>query len=383
MALAAFLPHWLYSSAAVAERERSHYSERCWHPVAARSALGSGQVLAIELLGLPVLLTRPAAKPQAAPATADGDNPPARAFLNRCPHRGVALLATRTAAQSCRRLICPYHGWSYDLNGQLLAAAREGEFLEPFNRGDWPLQELACRELGPLLWVALGPDPLPLEQQLDLVLDEAGDLFAEPRQLLAREQRSLACNWKIAHDNTLDDYHVAIAHPTTLHREQGPVRLYRHALSPHGTLLATPIPPGGEGEASGTFFTFGLAPWTHLLLWPDRRLALISFLPGAELDQCTMEVWLFGPAEAADTASSWMAAMQGFLEEDRHLVESAQRGYASGLTPGPPHRLEQRILQWQALYRRLLDLEHWQPPGEAAPHVTSRPDGAATAPSPC
>jgi hypothetical protein len=94
-------------------------------------------------------------------------------------------------------------------------------------------------------------------------------------------------------------------------------------------------------------------------------------------------VWLFGPAEAADTASSWMAAMQGFLEEDRHLVESAQRGYASGLSPGPAHRLEQRILQWQALYRRLLDLEHWQPPGEAAPHVTSRPAGAATAPSPC
>ena len=368
MALAAFLPHWLYSSAAVAERERSHYSERCWHPVAARSALGSGQVLAIELLGLPVLLTRPGPTP--------------RAFLNRCPHRGVALLATRTAAQSCRRLICPYHGWSYDLNGQLRAAAREGEFLEPFNRGDWPLQELACRELGPLLWVALGPDPLPLEQQLDLVLDEAGDLFAEPRQLLAREQRSLACNWKIAHDNTLDDYPVAIAHPTTLHREQGPVRLYRHALSPHSTLLATPIPPGGEGEASGTFFTFGLAPWTHLLLWPDGRLALISFLPAADQDRCTMDVWLLGPPAAAETATGWMAEMQRFLEEDRRLVESAQRGYASGLRPGPAHRLEQRILQWQALYRRLLELDHWQPLQENTDSATRQPGCAASAPSP-
>lgn len=384
MAASAFLPPWLYSSAAVAERERSHYSQRCWHPLAARNALASGQALAVELLGVPVLLTRPAARPQAPPATPDGDNPPARAFLNRCPHRGVALLESGSAAQSCRRLICPYHGWSYDLNGQLLAAAREGDFLEPFCRDDWPLQELACRELGPLIWVALGPEPIPLEQQLDLVLDEAGELFAEPRQLLAREQRALACNWKIAHDNTLDDYHVAIAHPTTLHREQGPVRLYRHALSAHGTLLATPVPPGdSEGGAGGTFFTFGLAPWTHLLLWPDRRLALISFLPGAALDRCTMDVWLFGPPELADSASSWMAAMQGFLEEDRHLVESAQRGYASGLSPGPAHRLEQRILQWQALYRRLLDLEHWQPPAEVARNLTMQPAGAATAPSPC
>jgi phenylpropionate dioxygenase-like ring-hydroxylating dioxygenase large terminal subunit len=297
----------------------------------------------------------------------------------------VALLESNVAPHSCRRLICPYHGWSYDLNGQLLAAAREGEFLEPFNRTDWPLQEVACRQLGPLIWVALGPDPIPLEQQLDLVLAETGALFAEPRQLLAREQRALACNWKIAHDNTLDDYHVAIAHPTTLHREQGPVRLYRHALSPHGTLLATPIPSGKQNEPTGTFFTFGLAPWTHLLLWPDRRLALISFLPAADQDHCTMDVWLLGPATAAETATGWMAEMQRFLEEDRRLVESAQRGYASGLRPGPAHRLEQRILQWQALYRRLLDLDRWQPEQDqgSTGSLTSRPHCAASAPSPC
>jgi hypothetical protein len=96
-----------------------------------------------------------------------------------------------------------------------------------------------------------------------------------------------------------------------------------------------------------------------------------------------MEVWLLGLPELADTAGNWMASMQCFLEEDRHLVESAQRGYGSGLTPGPPHRLEQRILQWQALYARMLELEHWQPPGEAAPGFTRAPGGAASAPSPC
>jgi phenylpropionate dioxygenase-like ring-hydroxylating dioxygenase large terminal subunit len=382
MADAAFLPPWVYGSAAVAERERSHYIDRCWHPVAASSALNSGQALAVELLGMPVLLTRPAPSGTAA-APSSPEAPPPRAFFNRCPHRGVALLESGSPPQSCRRLICPYHGWSYDLNGQLLAAAREGEFIEPFNRADWPLQEVACRQLGPLIWVALGPDPIPLEQQLDLVFSEAGALFAEPRQLLAREQRALACNWKIAHDNTLDDYHVAIAHPTTLHREQGPVRLYRHALSPHGTLLATPIPSSKQNEPTGTFFTFGLAPWTHLLLWPDRRLALISFVPATDPDHCTMDVWLFGPPAAAETATGWMAEMQRFLEEDRRLVESAQRGYASGLRPGPAHRLEQRILQWQALYRRLLELDHWQPLQEGTDSVTRRPGCAARSPSPC
>lgn len=145
--------------------------------------------------------------------------------------------------------------------------------------------------------MALGDGPLPLEQQLDLVISEAGNLWRQPRKLLARRRHPLACNWKLAHDNTLDDYHVAIAHPTTLHREQGPVRAYRHVLSRHGSLLATPI--GGKG----TFYTFGLVPWTHLLLWPDGRLAVRHVVPELSpatrdlqsTSQSQMEVWLLSP----------------------------------------------------------------------------------------
>jgi phenylpropionate dioxygenase-like ring-hydroxylating dioxygenase large terminal subunit len=274
----------------------------------------------------------------------------ARAFRNRCPHRGVPFALPAATAQPCRRLVCPYHGWTYDLQGRLRAAAREAEFLEPFNRDDWPLDGLACQELAGLIWVAAGPDPLPLEEQLDLLLQEAGAALGQPRTLLGVDSRSLHCNWKVAHDNTLDDYHVAIAHPTTLHREQGPVRHYRHALSAHGSLLATPW-----GEGSAEFLTFGLAPWTHLLFWPDGRLAVIQF-PPIDPGHCRMEVWLLGQECHRAEIGAWMADLQTFLEEDRRLVEGAQRGYASGLKPGPPHRLEQRILQQQALYGRLMGL---------------------------
>jgi hypothetical protein len=201
--------------------------------------------------------------------------------------------------------------------------------------------------LGSLIWVALAPDPIPLAEQLDLVIEEAGALLEQPRVLLASAAQELACNWKIAHDNTLDDYHVAIAHPTTLHREQGPVRHYRYRLSRCATLLATPHAAGGE------FLTFGLAPWTHLLFWPDGRLALIQFLP-RDLGHCQMAVGLLGRPELAPEAQAWLAEIQTFLAEDQSLVEAAQLGYASGLNPGPPHRLEQRIVQQQALYRELM-----------------------------
>ena len=330
-----FLPAWLYAAPEIASRERRDYAAKLWHPIGSTGDLCEGHAQAAQLLELPVLLTREAGI--------------ARAFLNRCPHRGVPFADPTAGPVPCRRLVCPYHGWTYDLRGNLRAAAREGDFLEPFNRGDWPLQPLPCQELGGLIWVAGGAEPLALELQLDLLLAEAGPLLDQPRQLLARESVPLQCNWKVAHDNTLDDYHVAIAHPTTLHREQGPVRHYRHALSAYGSLLATPWGEGGE------FLTFGLAPWTHLLLWPDGRMALIQFPPAA-LDRCRMEVWLLGAAALEASADAWMAEMRTFLEEDRRLVEGAQKGYGSGLRPGPAHRLEQRILQQQALYSRLMGL---------------------------
>jgi nitrite reductase/ring-hydroxylating ferredoxin subunit len=341
-----FLPAALYGSAAVAEAEARLYIPRFWHPLLPLDALPEGHALALELLGLPLLLTHPPGGP--------------RLFLNRCPHRAVALLAPdpaagdSAAAQPCRRLICPYHGWTYDLHGQLRAAAREADGLTPFRRDDWPLHALPLQIRAGLLWAALSPDALPLEQQLDLVLSEAGAALERPRRLLGSLQRSLACNWKIAHDNTLDDYHVAIAHPTTLHREQGPVRHYRHRCAIWANLLATPM----EGSE---FLTFGLPPWLHLLLWPDGRLVCLQFRPDGP-QRCRLILWLLGDAALQPQVPQLLAQLEGFLEEDRALMEAAQVGYTAGLSlgsglsfqPGPPHRLEQRILHHQALYRRLM-----------------------------
>jgi phenylpropionate dioxygenase-like ring-hydroxylating dioxygenase large terminal subunit len=335
-AAAAFLSPDPYRSKAIAVLEREHYAARFWHPVAAAADLPPGHVRAVELLGQPILLCH-------------GSDGVVRAFHNRCPHRAVAFRKPAEGSVACRRLVCPYHGWTYDLAGKLLAAAREAEFLDPFDRSAWPLEALGCQVRASLIWVAPGADPIPLDDQLDLPLQEAAAALAQPLVPLAFHGQTLACNWKIAHDNTLDDYHVAIAHPTTLHRMQGPVRHYSHRFGTWANVLATPW-PGGDAE----FLTFGLPPWNHLLLWPDGRLAMIQFLPG-ELDSCTMQVWLLGPAGREGEGQTLMAEMFHFLAEDRELVESAQRGYGAGFRPGPPHRLEARILHQQAIYAALLE----------------------------
>ena len=340
--LESFLPAWLYTEPDVHRWDLSTYAGTYWHPAIATSQLEPGQCQAINLLGRPLLLTRP------------GEGQP-RAFLNRCPHRGVAFQQESDRGMPCRRLICPYHGWTYNLEGELLAAAREQDLPQPFLRRDWPLTALPCRIDGPLIWVALSDAHLPLNRQLEQVHQEVMDLWQSPLSLVREIRRRLSCNWKVAHDNTLDDYHVAVAHPTTLHREQGPVKDYVHRFTDLGNVLITPHPTGG------TFHTFGLPPWTHLLTWPDGRLALLEFLPESP-SITTLQLRLFSvPRSRPDDVEginrktdAWLDNLLGFLEEDQRLVESAQRGYESGITPGPVHRLEKRILHWQRIYRRQL-----------------------------
>jgi phenylpropionate dioxygenase-like ring-hydroxylating dioxygenase large terminal subunit len=251
------------------------------------------------------------------------------------------------AALSCRKLVCPYHGWTYNLEGELLAAAREDGFVAALSRADWPLEALPAQQDGPLIWVALADSPIPLAQQLQLIHEQAGGQWQAPLQQQASSSLSLQCNWKVAHDNTLDDYHVAIAHPTTLHREQGPVRDYRHLITDLGNALVTPHPEGGS------FFTFGLPPWTHVLLWPDGRMALLEFLP-LELSSCQLQLRLFASSNHPLDVEIWKQQLLEFLQEDRRLVESVQLGYRCDWVPGPVHQLEQRIVQWQQLYQRLL-----------------------------
>jgi phenylpropionate dioxygenase-like ring-hydroxylating dioxygenase large terminal subunit len=85
-------------------------------------------------------------------------------------------------------------------------------------------------------------------------------------------------------------------------------------------------------------------------------LAFLEFIPD-QPDRCTMQLRLFATSDAMDSTSAdtWLMQMLTFLEEDKALVESAQHGYQDEFKPGPPHRLERRILHWQGLYRERLE----------------------------
>ena len=113
------LPPWCYTSDKFYQREVERIWRKAWNFLGHVAQVSKpGDYLALEFAGVPLLIVR------------DKDDV-VRAFANSCRHRGSALLDEGTG--NCRSLICPYHSWTYNLDGTL-AGAPEMQKTEDFDR---------------------------------------------------------------------------------------------------------------------------------------------------------------------------------------------------------------------------------------------------------
>src|SRR5690242_8369959 len=128
-----------------------------------------------------------------------------RAFLNVCRHRGSVVVKERGAGKT---LQCPYHAWTYDLDGSLRAAPRS-EREDSFEAGELGLRPVLVDTWGPLVFVNTDLEAAPLAEslgQIPSLIDPDGLVFRE------RTEMELAANWKVAVENYLECYHCPVAH---------------------------------------------------------------------------------------------------------------------------------------------------------------------------
>ncbi|MBM4205737.1 MAG: aromatic ring-hydroxylating dioxygenase subunit alpha [Gammaproteobacteria bacterium] len=135
----------------------------------------------------------------------------ARAMVNICTHRGSPLVAGQG---STKRFSCPYHGWTFGLDGQLIAVASPADF-GVIDREDHALVQLPLLEKGGMIWVI--PDP---DSQLDIegFLGTFGDAlcgFELEDWTLVSERQLPGANWKLAFDAHLEFYHLPVLHRNT------------------------------------------------------------------------------------------------------------------------------------------------------------------------
>lgn len=135
-----------------------------------------------------------------------------RAFSNVCRHRAAQVI--NQPEGKVTKLRCRYHGWTYDLAGQLRGTP-EFDGVADFCREEQGLPPLAVAAWGPLIFVHLqAPPPQPLDEYLEPLTTRTTALGIEQLHFVRRSEYELACNWKVFVDNYQDGgYHVNTVHP--------------------------------------------------------------------------------------------------------------------------------------------------------------------------
>jgi Rieske 2Fe-2S family protein len=193
------LPRAAYVDPAVFDWEQRHFFGGGWLCVGRSSQVPAPGDLRAEPVGAgSVLLAR------------DEDGA-LRAFANSCRHRGHELLPCGSAAQQ-RVIICPYHSWTYSLNGNLRAAA--GFKNRPgFQADRWGLVELPVEEWHGLVFVDGSGAAGSLADSLGTLEEFVAPYEPERLTVAGQHDYEVAANWKILTENYHECYHCPVIHP--------------------------------------------------------------------------------------------------------------------------------------------------------------------------
>ena len=209
-ALIATLPGESYVSDAIFAAEQERIFENMWFCAVRSSDLAEpGKFRKVQVGRESVLLVR-------------GRDGLRRAFLNVCRHRG-AQLCTESEGQVKRSLRCPYHSWTYALDGKLMAAPNIGALTDdagsPIDRYTFGLVPVALTEWLGYAWVCLSDTPPPFEEVMAETTRTLGDSDAINRYGIGgldvgrRVVYDVAANWKLIVENFMECYHCSSIHP--------------------------------------------------------------------------------------------------------------------------------------------------------------------------
>jgi glycine betaine catabolism A len=144
-----------------------------------------------------------------------------RAFHNSCRHRGSMICAVGSG--TAPKLVCPYHRWTYDLDGSLFAANR---MPDDFEKADHGLKPVALRNVGGALFLCLAENPPPFEEFEERLAAYSAPHNFKDAKLAAEAVLVEDANWKLVMENARECYHCAAGHVTL--SKTFPIEMSRH-----------------------------------------------------------------------------------------------------------------------------------------------------------
>jgi glycine betaine catabolism A len=131
-----------------------------------------------------------------------------RAFWNSCRHRGSRICIEQRGRAA--RLTCPYHQWTYGLDGALLAAR---SMADDFDKHDHGLNPVALENIGGLIFICMTDDPPPIDRVKADIADQIAIYDLEKCKVAVQDNLIEDANWKLVMENNRECYHCDAGHP--------------------------------------------------------------------------------------------------------------------------------------------------------------------------
>ncbi len=135
-----------------------------------------------------------------------------KAYVNACLHRGTQL---RKEAGSVKQFRCPFHGWTWNLDGKLTELPSAWDFPQ-VDRREACLPEAKVGVWAGFVFVNFDPECEPLESYLEILPEHFKAFSLEDRYKAVHVAKIMPCNWKLAMEAFIEAYHVPLAHPQVL-----------------------------------------------------------------------------------------------------------------------------------------------------------------------
>lgn len=354
---ASAMPPGIYHDPGIAALEQERIFRRDWQCAGrAESIPAKGDWFSWQIADQPVLVVR-------------GSDGAVRAHANVCRHRMTRLMEGQG---TCRRIVCPYHAWTYDIDGRLIAA-RHMERSRDFDAAGISLAPVRCEIWHGWIYLTLDPQARPVAELLAPLADIVADYRMENYVEVLRQDHVWDTNWKLLTENFMEGYHLPVTHRKTVGAffpaEETEFGEASHEAFTYQLFQKTTDAPIGTAHAdntrlTGRWRTTSVMPTvfpSHMYVLAPDHLWYLSLQPRG-IDKVAIRYGVaFAPERlaAANDRERLIKDATDFLWdvnlEDRGVVEALFAGTSSPLAaPGPLSWLERENHEFTGwLARRL------------------------------
>jgi choline monooxygenase len=338
------IPASWYTDVRIAELEKQNVFARTWQAIARTDQIGSaGQYVTANVAGEPIVVVR-------------GNDGKSRGFFNVCRHH--AMIVMNEPCGQAQHMRCPYHGWTYTLEGELRGMT-EFEGVCHFDRAQNGLVPVHVETWENFVFVNLDSHPGSLQGFLGALVGLAQPLGFSELKFVERRSYTLQCNWKVYVDNFLDGgYHVP-----HMHKGLNSVLDYKNYTIENVDRCCVQSSPvsidsGSEASAAATrkgdrAFYFWQYP-NFMLNWYEGYLDTNLVIP-LGVDRCEVIFdFYFGDTDASKMSyiRESMEVSERVQQEDIVICGGVQRGLSSRAYQAG--RLSVRREAGEHLFHRLL-----------------------------